>query len=61
MRILRELVTELEALYTGVRVAVRAFIGSALVRPVQTLPATPLREQEPDPRSEKDGTTGAPL
>jgi len=57
MRILRELVTELEALYTGVRVAVRAFIGSALVRPVQTLPATPLREQEPEKLPSSYGST----
>jgi len=57
MRTLRELITELQALYTGVRVGVRAFIGSALVRPVKALPATPLREQESEKLPNSYGST----
>src|SRR5213592_4626191 len=46
MRILGKLITELEALYAGLQMGARAYFRSVPVRPIKTLPATPLPEQE---------------
>jgi hypothetical protein len=48
MRILGKLITELEALYAGVQMGARAYFRSVLVRPIKTLPSTPLPAQELD-------------